>query len=71
LTPAPPGTYWTLEAEFLFMDGSQFFCKIIKDKGDFLFETFLFQPNRTKNKEMRGKNQKPYHHEQHCKANPM
>jgi hypothetical protein len=38
-------------------------CKSIKDKGRFYFK-FLFQPNRTKNNEMRGNNQKLYHFEQ-------
>jgi hypothetical protein len=32
-------------------------CKIIKDKADFYLK-FLFEPNRTKNKEMKQKKSK-------------
>jgi hypothetical protein len=41
------------------------FCKIIKDKAGVFYLNFLFQPNRTKNEEMRAKNQNPYNFQQH------
>jgi hypothetical protein len=63
LTPSPIGPP---EAEFLFMDHEFFFffSKSSKSKG-FSILKVLFQPNRTKDKEMRAKNQKPYNFEEH------
>jgi hypothetical protein len=48
---------------YLWMDFNSV-CKIIKDKGGFVFEFFM-STNRTKDKDMRAKNQKPYHFERH------
>jgi hypothetical protein len=40
------------------------FCKIIKDKVLLLSGFFLYQPNRSKNKEIGAENQTPYNLQQ-------